>query len=477
MPPTISIKEDGVPIEVDKMLDSLEEADSTSQVINNVISIPDTDPMPHDMSNDLLAMVETPNLKREPMNVVDSTSNRSSTFQNPPPVINLQLSVPPVPSAHTPIITPPPIISSPAAPGKKISPGKKGSGKDIRKPLRQYNPDHHCGVVDKESNRHCTRALTCKSHSVLLKRKIEGRTKPFDELVAAHKANKEAMAIAARSVSSSANTTSPAAGIIQPAVESVLSSIAPNPLNPSRFQKVSTNWNPNQSLQQQQLIVATSANGAKKSLLACPAFGKELDENLHYTTDHPKPLAVCTFGGRRMGGLLVPDRSQFLTRKVVRVAITAGGFHRIRPQNRLNKLRVANVPDHAALNSMLNRNQPRVLTSTAPIVQAGTPLVNNYLVNYNVGPANQGPAINQATIGLKRPAPGTSIIKGAQTVQTLNQATARLVNLNPLPPGTQIATNNGTVPINIAAADGSFRTDIQDFKGGIKFELPRKPNK
>ena len=54
------------------------------------------------------------------------------------------------------------------------------------------------------------------------------------------------------------------------------------------------------------------------------------DENLHYTNDHPKPLAVCTFGGRRIGGLLIADRSQFLTRKLVRVAITSnGGVHRL----------------------------------------------------------------------------------------------------------------------------------------------------
>ena len=58
-------------------------------------------------------------------------------------------------------------------------------------------------------------------------------------------------------------------------------------------------------------------------------LAKEVDENLHYTMDHPKPLAVCTFGGRRIGGLLVADRSQFVTRKLVRVAITAGGIARL----------------------------------------------------------------------------------------------------------------------------------------------------
>ena len=50
----------------------------------------------------------------------------------------------------------------------------------------------HCGVWDAEAKRNCTRSLTCKSHSVYLKRKVPQRTGPFDDLLAAHKAAKEA---------------------------------------------------------------------------------------------------------------------------------------------------------------------------------------------------------------------------------------------------------------------------------------------
>jgi hypothetical protein len=45
---------------------------------------------------------------------------------------------------------------------------------------------------------------------------------------------------------------------------------------------------------------------------------REMEDSLHYTTDHPKPMAVCTFGGRRIGGLTFSDRSKLLTRKLVR---------------------------------------------------------------------------------------------------------------------------------------------------------------
>ncbi len=58
---------------------------------------------------------------------------------------------------------------------------------------REYDPNKHCGVWDEEGKRHCTRSLTCKSHSVYLKRKVFNRSGPFDQLLANHKADKEAM--------------------------------------------------------------------------------------------------------------------------------------------------------------------------------------------------------------------------------------------------------------------------------------------
>jgi hypothetical protein len=56
---------------------------------------------------------------------------------------------------------------------------------------REYDPNKHCGVWDGDAKRNCTRSLTCKSHSVYLKRKVINRSGTFDELLAAHKADKE----------------------------------------------------------------------------------------------------------------------------------------------------------------------------------------------------------------------------------------------------------------------------------------------
>merc|ERR1719188_549623 len=46
------------------------------------------------------------------------------------------------------------------------------------------------------------------------------------------------------------------------------------------------------------------------------------------------------------------------------------------------------------------------------------------------------------------------------------------VNLAPLPPNAVVATSGLPPGINIAtASDATFKTELQDFKGGIKFEL------
>ena len=52
--------------------------------------------------------------------------------------------------------------------------------------------------------------------------------------------------------------------------------------------------------------------------------------------DHPKPMAVCTYGGKRIGGIFITDRSKFLTRKVMKIAISSAGLQRIQPSLQTN---------------------------------------------------------------------------------------------------------------------------------------------
>lgn len=532
----------------------MEEADSTTA--NNVISIPDTDPLPA-MSNELMAMVSgepvlLPKSEASGPNTpsgVDSTSARvvggkrgsaaAAAFQiSPHSVIKLQINPPPpLPPPPPPVLPTHPNPPSPAA-NKKASPGKKagsllavgvggggaGGGRQDRRALqREYNPDKHCGVWDNESKRHCTRALTCKSHSVLLKRNIQGRSKSFDDLVQEHKAQKEAQQAAAAALAGAAaaaaagpaplrTTSRPPPGVLANA-ESVLSSITePNPIDPRfsiptstngiRIKSNSSSYVPPVPSGAKMTAVSTNLIGSKKSLLCLSSPpSRESDENVIYTTDHPKPLAVCTFGGRRVGGLLVTDRSQFLTRKVVRVAISAGGFHRIRPASRLNELKFGNNVIRRAGGVVGGVGMPAIPTNarivtTAPGLQAAT--ANNFLVNYNLTPTAvlQGQALPQqptaaatasaaaaaaarvmtsvtvATAG----AGGTSVssVAGAPGLSLAPQIGRVAVNLAPLPPNAVLATSGLPPGINIATtSDATFKTELQDFKGGIKFELGR----
>ncbi|XP_023246695.1 ataxin-7-like [Copidosoma floridanum] len=59
---------------------------------------------------------------------------------------------------------------------------------------REYDPDRHCGVWNEETSKPCTRSLTCKAHTVSLRRTVTGRSKSFDKLLADHRASKESPA-------------------------------------------------------------------------------------------------------------------------------------------------------------------------------------------------------------------------------------------------------------------------------------------
>lgn len=56
---------------------------------------------------------------------------------------------------------------------------------------REYDADRHCGVLTGDLLKPCTRSLTCKSHSLSLRRMVSGRSKPFDKLLTEHRATKD----------------------------------------------------------------------------------------------------------------------------------------------------------------------------------------------------------------------------------------------------------------------------------------------
>ena len=153
--------------------------------------------------------------------------------------------------------------------------------------------------------------------------------------------------------------------------------------------------------------------------------------------DHPKPLAVCTFGGKRVGGIFLADRSRILNRKVMKIAISSSGVPRLQSvlkADQLNLLgrRVALSGGPACVHTRPQQQQQQ---------QSALP----YIVNLQSGPAT-------AVVGSR----GGLSLGGGGRVGTLQIAAS----------GIQAATSHYVV-------QDAFKTDIQDFKGGIKFELSR----
>lgn len=98
--------------------------------------------------------------------------------------------------------------ATPTTPSTKSSSRSKTSKTKFN--LREYDPNKHCGVVTAENPKPCTRSLTCKAHALSLRRTVEGRSKPFDTLLAEHRASRDAGAAAAAAAAAAPAPPAPA---------------------------------------------------------------------------------------------------------------------------------------------------------------------------------------------------------------------------------------------------------------------------
>jgi hypothetical protein len=153
---------------------------------------------------------------------------------------------------------------------------------------------------------------------VLLKRKVEGRYRSFDELLGAHKKAQAALAAAAAVPTVSTVTT---INLTPTVVSLPTTPVAPSSimhtvqLNGGARSGIITLAKP-----PPQIMFPLTPLQPQVYQQTYHVVPKEIEEPLYYTMDHPKPLAVCNFGGRRIGGLMFSDRSKLLTRKLVRNA-------------------------------------------------------------------------------------------------------------------------------------------------------------
>ncbi|NXH20720.1 AT7L2 protein, partial [Bucco capensis] len=79
---------------------------------------------------------------------------------------------------------------STSTPGEKDTGASKPPPRSHKKLARkECDLNRQCGVLNPDTNKICTRLLTCKIHSVHQRREVQGRAKDFDVLVAELKAN------------------------------------------------------------------------------------------------------------------------------------------------------------------------------------------------------------------------------------------------------------------------------------------------
>ncbi|XP_059026826.1 ataxin-7-like protein 1 isoform X7 [Mustela lutreola] len=259
---------------------------------------------------------------------VTSCSMSSSAVSTPPlikPVL-MSKSVPPSPEK---ILNGKGILS--ATIDKKHQNGTKNNNKPYRRlSEREFDPNKHCGVLDPETKKPCTRSLTCKTHSLSHRRAVPGRKKQFDLLLAEHKAksrekevkDKEHLLTSAREVFP--NQPGPAQDTLpgpsgssgpEPKVASPAKSRPPNSVlpRPSSANSISSSTSSNHSGYGPEPPLPPPGGDLTSRLSSDEGEMDGADEpeklDCHFSTHHPRPLAFCSFGSRLMGrGYYVFDR-------------------------------------------------------------------------------------------------------------------------------------------------------------------------
>ncbi|XP_066898929.1 ataxin-7-like protein 1 isoform X8 [Kogia breviceps] len=260
---------------------------------------------------------------------VTSCSTSSSAVSTPPVIkpVLMSKSVPPSPEK---ILNGKGILS--ATIDKKHQNGTKNNNKPYRRlSEREFDPNKHCGVLDPETKKPCTRSLTCKTHSLSHRRAVPGRKKQFDLLLAEHKAksrekevkDKEHLLTPARevlpnpsgpaqdSLPGSSGSLGPEPKVASPAKSRPPNSVLPRPSSANSISSSTSSnhsgYTPEPPLPPVGGDLASRLSSDEGEMDGADESEKFLD--CHFSTHHPRPLAFCSFGSRLMGrGYYVFDR-------------------------------------------------------------------------------------------------------------------------------------------------------------------------
>ncbi|XP_023038826.1 ataxin-7-like protein 1 isoform X7 [Piliocolobus tephrosceles] len=258
-----------------------------------------------------------------------SVSSTSSSAVSTPPLIKPVLMSKSVPPSPEKILNGKGIL--PSTIDKKHQNGTKNSNKPYRRlSEREFDPNKHCGVLDPETKKPCTRSLTCKTHSLSHRRAVPGRKKQFDLLLAEHKAksrekevkDKEHLLTSTReilpnqsgpaqdSLPGSSGSSGPEPKVASPAKSRPPNSVLPRPPSANSISS-SASSNHSGHTPEPPLPPVGGDLASRLSSDEGEMDGADESEKLdcQFSTHHPRPLAFCSFGSRLMGrGYYVFDR-------------------------------------------------------------------------------------------------------------------------------------------------------------------------
>ncbi|XP_069793246.1 ataxin-7 isoform X2 [Narcine bancroftii] len=275
--------------------------------------------------------IDGTSLKMMPVPINSATVNAS---------IKTGLNSPTIPKAPLPSTGQIPngknLLSTPSSSEKKLE-----DGKNIKKPSshkrlseREFDPNRHCGVVDLETKKPCTRSLTCKTHSLSQRRAVPGRRKHFNLLLAEHKnkpREKESHRISEHHHQtpllreSHPSPSKASQELHQNSHGNIASDVKQTVSGKTKFYNSSLPRPTSCTSQHRANSITESASVHElhPSLVGSDSVSRlssdegecdekeELAEKLdcHYSGHHPRPAALCTFGSRLVGrGCFVFDR-------------------------------------------------------------------------------------------------------------------------------------------------------------------------
>nr|XP_056702454.1 ataxin-7-like protein 1 [Euleptes europaea] len=258
-----------------------------------------------------------------------TTSSASSSATPAPTLVKSALTSKSVPPSPEKILNGKGVLAPSI--DKKHQNGTKNSNKPYKRlSEREFDPNKHCGVLDPETKKPCTRSLTCKTHSLNHRRAVPGRKKQFDILLAEHKARSREKEVAkdkehpqsvremhqsqpvpAQDSLSGASVNSGQ----EPKGTSPAKSRPPNSVfpRPSSTNSINSTSSSNHSGYAQELPLPSTMGDLPSRLSSDEGEvdGSEESEKLdcHYSGHHPRPLGFCSFGSHLMGrGYYVFDR-------------------------------------------------------------------------------------------------------------------------------------------------------------------------